>query len=39
MNFEKYFEIPPDYEISQEAWDLLIKLISRPEVWLGWNGA
>jgi serine/threonine kinase 38 len=32
MNFESYYEIPPDYELSDEARDLLEKLIARPEV-------
>ena len=39
MQYEKYFEIPPDYEISNEARDLLVWLISRPESRLGKNGA
>jgi serine/threonine kinase 38 len=38
MNFEKYFEIPSEIEVSPEAVDILKKLITRPEKRLGING-
>ena len=38
MNFEKYFEIPDDSKISEEARDLLWKLITYPDQRLGTNG-
>ena len=38
INYKKYFEIPPEIEVSEEAVDLLKRLITAPEKRLGRNG-
>lgn len=38
MNYKKFFEIPEDSKISEEAKDLLRRLIADPDERLGTNG-
>ena len=38
MNYKKFFEIPEDSKISEEAKDLLKRLIADPDKRLGSNG-
>ena len=39
INFEQTFQLPNDVEVSEEAWDLLERIIRDRKMRLGLNGA
>ena len=39
MNYEKYLQVPPEIKLSDEAMDLIKKMITNPNKRLGKNGA